>query len=96
VSLRHPSGQSFLSLDPFGVWGTPGLSLQGHACVKNLPRVGGEVCAKFSGDWSGGSGVKRGHRYKQSLLYIEIMYMVNQGYFFLTRGPLLIFFEIQC
>jgi len=20
---------------------------QGHICVKNLPRVGGEVCAKF-------------------------------------------------
>jgi len=29
-----------------------------------------EVCAKFGGDWSGGSGVKRGHRYKQLLLYI--------------------------
>jgi len=24
--------------------------LQGHACAKNLPWVGGEVCAKFGGD----------------------------------------------
>jgi len=23
----------------------------------------GEVCEKFGGDWSGGLGVKRGHRY---------------------------------
>jgi len=33
-----------------------------------------EVCAKFGGDWSGGSLVKEGnryiHRYKQSVLYI--------------------------
>jgi len=46
------------------------LGWQGHACVKNLPRVGREVCAKFGGDWSGDSGVKRVDRYKQSLLYI--------------------------
>jgi len=49
----------------FGVWGTLGSRGQGwrgHACVKSLPRVGGEVCAKFGGDWSGGSGVKRVHR----------------------------------
>jgi len=32
-------------------------------------RVGVEVCAKFGGDWFGGSGVKEGHRYKQSLLH---------------------------
>jgi len=59
--------QSFLSRDPFGFWsleypGIQGSGLRGHACVKNLPRVGGEVCAKFGGDWSGSSGVKRGHR----------------------------------
>jgi len=54
----------------FGVWGSWGLGLRGHACVKNLPQVVGEVCAKFGGDWSGGSGVKRGHMYKHSLLYI--------------------------
>jgi len=34
-----------------------------------------EVCAKFVGDWSGGSLVKDGHvevrRYKQSLCFIE-------------------------
>jgi len=56
----------------FEVWGTQvvqGLGWQGHACVKNFSRVGGEVCAKFGGDWSGGSGVKRVHRYKESLLY---------------------------
>jgi len=61
--------QSFLSSDLFGFWslecpGVQGLGWWGHACVKNLPR------AKFGGDWSTGSGVKRGHRYKQSLLYI--------------------------
>jgi len=28
-----------------------------------------EVCAKFGGNWSSSSGVKRGHRYKWSLLY---------------------------
>jgi len=64
MSLRHPSGHFTLHK----IW-------QDHACVKNLPWVGGEVCAEFDGDWSGGSGVKRGHRYvyrdKQSLLYIE-------------------------
>jgi len=66
--------QSFLSRDPFGFWslgypGIQGLGWQGYACVKNLPWVGGEVCAKFGGDWSNGSGVKRVHRYKQSLLH---------------------------
>jgi len=50
--------QSFLSRDPFGFW-----SPWGHACVKNLPRVGGEVCVKFGGDWSGGLHMKGGHRY---------------------------------
>jgi len=52
--------QSFLSRDPFGFWslGYPGVQgrVCGHACVKNLPRIGGEVCAKFGGDWSGGLG----------------------------------------
>jgi len=38
----------------FGVWGTQ-LGWQDHACVENLSQVGGEVCAKFGGDWSGGS-----------------------------------------
>jgi len=54
-------------------WGTPGKrgsSWRGHACVKYLPWVGGEVCEKFGGDWSGSSGVKRVQRYKQSLLYV--------------------------
>jgi len=36
---------------------------RGHACVKNLPWVGRKSCAKFGGDWSCSSGVKRGHRY---------------------------------
>jgi len=44
--------------DIFGAWGTQGLmgwvGRAGHTCVKNLPRVGVEVCAKFDGDWSGG------------------------------------------
>jgi len=78
MSLRHPSGH-FTSHKVFSpvtrVWslwylGVQGLSWWGHACVKNLPRVGGEVCAKFGGDWSSGSGVKRVNWYKQSLLYI--------------------------
>jgi len=53
-----------------GVWGTP--RSRGHACVKNLPSDGREVCAKFGGDWSGSSGVKRAHRYivTNSLFYI--------------------------
>jgi len=33
-----------------------------HTCVENLPGVGGEVCAKFGGDYSGSSGVKEGQR----------------------------------
>jgi len=32
-----------------------------------------EVCAKFGRDWSRGLPVKEGHRYKQSVLYIEIL-----------------------
>jgi len=83
MSLHHPSGhftlqQSFLCHDPFGFWslgytGAQGSGWRGHACVKNLPLVGGEVCAKFGGDWSGGWGVKRGHRYivTNSRFYIE-------------------------
>jgi len=51
----------------FGVWGTPesgghrvwGSGWQGQTCVKNLPRAGVEVCAKFGEDWSGGSRVKK-------------------------------------
>jgi len=54
----------------FGVWGTPGSSWQGHAWVKNLPRMGWEVCTTFGRDWSGGSSLKEGYRYKQSLLCI--------------------------
>jgi len=50
----------------FGAWGTQGSGWRGLTCVKNLSRVGVEVCAKFDGD---GSGIGR---YKQSLLYIEI------------------------
>jgi len=46
------------------------LGWRGHACVKNLPRVGGEVCAQFDGDWSGGLDMKRVQRYKQSHFYI--------------------------
>jgi len=60
-----------LRLLEFGVpWG-PGVGLvRSCLCYKNHPWVGGKVCAKFGGDWSGGSLVKEGHRYKQSLLYI--------------------------
>jgi len=57
--------EKFDELTSFGVWGTlgsGGLGWCGHACAKNHPWVGGEVCAKFGGDWSGGSGVKKGHR----------------------------------
>jgi len=45
-----------------GYPGDQGLDWWGHACAKNLPQVGGEVWAKFGGDWSGGLGLKRGHR----------------------------------
>jgi len=31
-----------------------------------------EVCTKFGRDWFGGSCVKEGHRYKQSVLHIKI------------------------
>jgi len=48
-----------------------GLDWQGHNCVKNLPQVSVEVCAKFVGDWFGGSCMKEGHRY--SLFYIFIL-----------------------
>jgi len=43
-----------------GYPGIQGFDWHDHACVKNLPQVGEEVCAKFGGDWSGGSHVKRG------------------------------------
>jgi len=67
-----------LRLLEFGVpWG-PGLGWRSHACAKNHPWVGGEVCAKFGGDWSGGSGVKEGHRYigTNSLFFIYIFYSI--------------------
>jgi len=59
----------------FGAWGTPGQESGGRGrCVKNLPRVGVQVCAKFGGDWSRGLLVKEGHieldKYKRSLLYV--------------------------
>jgi len=38
-----------------------GLGWRGHTCIKNLPRVVGEACAKFGGDWFGGSHMKEGH-----------------------------------
>jgi len=62
-------GKNLMSLHllEFGVQGSGWC---GYACAKNHPWVGGEVCAKFGGDWSGGSGVKEVHRYKQSVLYI--------------------------
>jgi len=59
-----------VTLKGFGVWGTQGsrgLGWRGHTCVKDLPWVGGEVCAKFGGDWSGGSREKEEYRY--SLFY---------------------------
>jgi len=73
--------QSFLSRDPFGFLslgypGVQGSSWQGHACVKKLPWVGGEVCAKFGGDWSGSLGMKRGHIY--CLVFVHFISMVFQ------------------
>jgi len=44
-----------------GYPGVRGSGWCGYACAKNHPWVGGEVCAKFGGDWSSGSGVKEGH-----------------------------------
>jgi len=94
VSLRDSSGHfckaRFFSSDLFRFWslGYPGVwgsGWRGHKCVKNLPRIGGEVCAKFGGDWSGSLHVKRGHRYKQSLLYRErdnIMVIFSSKYFY--------------
>jgi len=55
-----------------GTWGPLGSGWQGHTCVKNIPRVGVEVFAKFGGDWSGGSHVKKGDSYKQSLLHTQL------------------------
>jgi len=62
---------SFWSLEYPGV-GVRGSGWWGHACATNHPWVGVEICAKFGGDWSGGSGVKEGHRYigTNSLFYI--------------------------
>jgi len=44
--------QSFFPSDLFRFWslgypGVRGLGWRGHTCVKNLPRVDVEVCAKF-------------------------------------------------
>jgi len=63
----HGKNLEFWSL---GYPGVRGSGWRGFACAKNHPWVGGEVCAKFGGDWLGGSLVKEGHRYKQSLLYM--------------------------
>jgi len=55
----------------FGVWVTQESG--GQTCIKNLPWVVVEVFAKFGGDWSDGSHVKEGHRYKQN--YLSSMYI---------------------
>jgi len=55
----------------FGVPGVWDSGWWGNTCVKNLSQVAVEVCAKFGGDWSGGSCTKEGHRYKQSF-FIDI------------------------
>jgi len=84
--LRVPIGtfyisQTIFSHDPLRFWsleypGVRGSGWRGQTWVKSLSRVGVEVCAKFGGDWSGGSRVNEGHRkahkYKQSVLYICI------------------------
>jgi len=69
--------QSFFSCDLLRNWslgypGVRGSDWQGHACVKNLPRVGGEVSTKFGGDWSDGLLVKEELRYiyTNSVFYI--------------------------
>jgi len=76
MSLRHPS-RHFILHKVFSPviclgFGVRGLGWRDHACVKNLPWVGREVCAKFGGDWFGSSGVKRVDRYMitNSLFYI--------------------------
>jgi len=70
--------QSFFSSDRFRFWSAQGSGDRfggGHTCVKDLHRVGAEVCAKFGGDWFCGSHVKEGQRYnigrfKQSVFYL--------------------------
>jgi len=37
--------------------------------LKNLSLVGGEGCAKFGGDWSGGLGMKSRYRFKNAKSY---------------------------
>jgi len=59
--LRQPSGH-FTLHKVFSPVTRLGSGCWGHACVKNVSRVGVEVCAKFGEDWSDGSGVKRVHR----------------------------------
>jgi len=59
-----------------GYPGVRGLGWQGHTCIKNLSRVGVEICTKFGGDWSSGSRVKEGHKVgwytgTNSLFYIH-------------------------
>jgi len=64
----------------FGV-GVRGLGWRGQTCVKNLPQVVGEVCAKFGRNWSVGSHVKEGHRYigSNSLFQIKRLdYLYNR------------------
>jgi len=61
--------QSFFTSDLFRFWslGYPrvrGAGWWGQTCVKKLPQVGVQVCAKFGGDWSGGLLVKEEHRYR--------------------------------
>jgi len=49
----------------FGVWGTLGSRGQvGRVIVvlRTFPVLVGEICAKFGGDWPGGSRMKEGHR----------------------------------
>jgi len=64
----------------FRVWGTPGSGgsgWQGQTCVKHLPQVGVEVCAKFGGDWSRVSPVKEGHIGTNNLFINSILVKNN-------------------
>jgi len=73
--------KSFLSRDQSEFWslgypGVQGLGWRGHACVKNLPRVGVEVVQNLVEigpavrAWKGNIGKYIRTKYKQSLLYI--------------------------
>jgi len=61
--------QSFLFHLDFGVWGIPG-SRGWVGRVMLVLRTFPELVGRSVQNWSCGSGVKRGHRYKQSVLYI--------------------------